>query len=69
MSRKVVDYRLVNGTPGSVSNMVQFLLCKCEGWELKGEPFKMVMPHERKHEIVVQCMVRYKNNKEANDDE
>ena len=68
MSRKVVDYRLVNGTPGSVSNMVQFLLGGEDGWELKGKPFKMVMPHERKHEIVVQCMVRYKNNKEANND-
>ena len=60
MTREVVDYRLVNGTPGSVATMVKFLLCTCEGWELKGKPFKMVMPHEREYEIIVQCMVRIK---------
>lgn len=68
MTREVVDYRLVNGEPESVSNMVQFLLAGDNGWELKGKPFKMVMPHEREYEIVVQCMVRYNNNKEKNDD-
>ena len=52
----VLDYDLIRGLPGDVTERVQELLSSCDGWEPRGKPIKMKVDN---HEILVQCMVKY----------